>query len=128
MLTLPLNIRLLSSQNYFPFLSQMTKSKSLRGRYLIITGRASILILIVITIIIIILIYRNLWRRRWRSNETTKTSLSSCNQTDTGVHLTQLIRESVKASIHALKLCHDRLKHHTTTRRRRSEGKRKGRG
>ena len=39
MLTIPLNIRLLSSQNYSPFLSQMTKGKSLRGHHLIITGK-----------------------------------------------------------------------------------------
>ena len=47
--------------------------------------------------------------------------MSSCNTTDTGVHLTQLITECVKVSIHALKLCHDHLKSHTTHRRRRSK-------
>ena len=34
---------------------------------------------------------------------------------DTGVHLTQLITESVKASINALKLRHNGLESHTTT-------------
>ena len=44
----------------------------------------------------------------------TKASLSSCYTTDMGVHLTQLISESVKASIHALKLHHDCLQGHIT--------------
>ena len=65
---------------------------------------------------------RTLCRRRGRLYEATKASLSSCNTTDTGGHLTQLITESVKASIHALKLHHNCLKSHTTTRRRRSGG------
>ena len=38
--------------------------------------------------------------------------------TNTGVHLTQLITESVEASIHMLKLCHDVLESHTAHRRR----------
>ena len=99
----------------------MTKGESLRGRHLIITGRASIRIITIITILAI-LIYQSLWKRRRRSAETTKASLSSCYTTDTGVHLTQLIRESVKASIHALKLCHDSLEGHITSRGRRSGG------
>ena len=74
-----------------------TKGKSLKGRHLIITRRASILILI-----ITILICRNLWRRRWRGSESTKASLPSCYTTDTGVHLTHLIGERVKVSIHVL--------------------------
>ena len=45
-----------------------------------------------------------------------------------GVHLTQLITESVKASIHVLKLCHDRLEGHTTYGRRRCGGRGSGRG
>ena len=48
--------------------------------------------------------------------------MSLCNTTDTNVHLTQLITESVKASIHALKLHHDGLKSHSTTQQRRSRG------
>ena len=98
-------------QNYSPFLSRMTKGKSLRGCHLIITGRASILI---ITINITILICRSLWRRRWRGDETTKASLSSCYTIDTSVHLTQLISESVKASIYALNLRHDGFQGHIT--------------
>ena len=43
-------------------------------------------------------------------------SLSTGYTTDTGVHLTQLIRERVKASIHALKLRHDGLQGHTNYR------------
>ena len=129
MLTLPLDTRLLSSsQNYSPLLSWMTKGKSLRGRHLFIIGRASILIFIIIITISSILIIRSLRRRRWRSNEVTKASLSSCDMIDMGGHLTQLVTESVKASINALKLCHDRLESHTTTRRRKSGGGRNGRG
>ena len=94
----------------------MTKGKSLRDRHLIINSKASILILIIIiSTIIAILICRSLQRRRGRSGETIEASLSSFNTIDTGVHLTQLIIESVKASIHALKLHHDRLKSHNTT-------------
>ena len=115
MLTLPLNTRLLSSQNYFPFSSRMTKGKSLRGRHHIIIERVNILI-------ITILIYRSLWRRRWKRSETTKATLSSCYTTNTGVHLTHLIGKRVKASIHALKLCHDGLQGHTNYRKRRSKG------
>ena len=106
----------------------MIKGKSLRGFHLFITGRANILILIIIITINSILIIRSLGRRRWRSNEATKASLSSCDTIDMGGHLTQLVTESVKASINALKLCHDRLKSHTTTRRRKREGGRNGRG
>ena len=105
-LTLSLSTRLLSTQNYSRFLSRMTKGKSLRGRHLIITGRASILIIITI---ITILICRSLRRRTRTSGETTEVSLSSCYTIDTGVHLIQLISESVKASIHAMKLRHDGL-------------------
>ena len=46
--------------------------------------------------------------------------MSSCNKTNTGVHLTQLIIESVEASIHALKLRHDVLECHSTRRRGKS--------
>ena len=104
----------------------MTKGKSLRGRHLIIIGRANILILIISTNIAI-LICRSLQIRRGRSGETTEVSLSSWNTIDTGVHLTQLITESIKASIHALKLRHDGLKSHTTIWGRRSRGGRNSR-
>ena len=114
-------------QNYSIFLSRITKGKPLRDHHLLITERASILILILIIIIstiIAALIHRSLGR----SNETTKASLLLCNTTDTGVHLTQLITKSVKASIHMLKLRHDGLKSHTTTRRRISGGGRNSGG
>ena len=91
----------------------MTKGKSLRGRHLIITGRASILILIC----------RNLWRRRWRGSESTKASLPSCYTTDTGVHLTHLIGERVKVSIHVLKLRHNGLQGHPSCQRRSRGGR-----
>ena len=90
----------------------MTKIKSLRSGHLLITGRASILILIL----------RSLGRRMGRSNEATKVSLTSCNTTHTSGHLTHLISENVKASIYALKLHHNRLKSHTTTWRRGRSG------
>ena len=130
MLTLPLKPWLLSSsQNYPPFLSRMTKGKSLRGHLLLITRRASILILIIIIITNnSILILRRLWRRRWRSNEATKASLSSCNTTNMGVHLIQLSSKSIKVSIYALKLRHDCLKSHTNSQRRKSGSGRNGRG
>ena len=50
-----------------------------------------------------------------------KTNFSN-NTTDTGVHLTCLIDERVKASIHALKLHYDGLQCHTSCRRSRSRG------
>ena len=99
----------------------MTKGKSLRGRHFIITGIASIVLTITI---ITILICRSLWRRRWIG---AKASLSTCYMTDMGVHLTQFISESVKASIHALKLHHDGLQGHITSRRRRRRGGRNSR-
>ena len=105
------------------------KGKSLRGRHFLITGKATILILIIIiNTIIAVLICRSIWRRRGRSGETTEVSLSSSNTIDTVVHLTQLITKSVKASIHVLKLRHDGLKSHTTTWKRRSGGGRNGGG
>ena len=81
--------------------------------HLVVTGRASILILIIVVGVTIIVL-RCLWKRRGRCHEATKASLLSGNTADTGVHLTQLITECVKASIHALKLCQDDLKGHTT--------------
>ena len=75
----------------------MTKGKSQRGCDLIITERASILVLILITSIII-LIRQSLWRRRWRGNETTKARLSAGNMTNSDVNLTYLIGEIVKTS------------------------------
>ena len=81
--------------------------------------RVSILILILIIIIVVIEVtIRCLWRRRGRLHKAIKTNLSSCSTTDMGVHLTQLITECVKASIHAPKLRHKHLKGYTTHRRR----------
>ena len=103
------------------------KRKSLKCCHLLIIGRASILIpTIIISTIIAVLICRSLGKRRGRSSKTTKASLLLCNTTDMGVHLTQLIIESVKESIHALKLCHDSLESHTTTQRRSGGGRNDG--
>ena len=92
------------------------KVVSTSSRHLIITRRASIIILIsVITAeAIVTFIVGSRWRWRGSHSETTYDSLSSCDTTNTSVHLTQLINESVKASIHAHKLCHDGLKCHST--------------
>ena len=57
----------------------------------------------------------------------TKASLLSFYTINTSVHLTQLISESVKASVHALKLRHDGLQGHITSRGRRSRGGRNSR-
>ena len=106
-LTLPLNTRLLSTQNYSPFLSRTTKGKSLRGHHLVITGRDSIILIITN---IIILINQGLWRKRWRMSKTTKASLFASNATNSSVHLTHLIGEIVKTttkiSLYLLKLHH----------------------
>ena len=99
----------------------MTKGKSPRDRHLIITVRASIRIITIITVLTN-LIYRSLWRGRRRSNEAIKAKLSLWYTTDVGVHLTQLIRESVKTSTHALKLRHDSLEGHITSWGRRCRG------
>ena len=116
-LTLPLWVWLLSSQNYSPFWQRA----SISSRYLIITRRA-ILISIITTGAIVTLILRCLERRRGSHNETTDDSLSLRDTTNTSVCLTQLIAKSVKVSIHTHKLCHDGLKCHSTCWRRRSEG------
>ena len=71
---------------------------------------------------IITLILENRWNWRGSNNETTHDSLSSCDMTNMGVHLTQLITECVKVSIHAHKLCHNGLKSHSTRKRQRSKG------
>ena len=96
-------------QNYSPFLSRVTKGR-VSSRHLI--GRASISIsiigsIIVITIIIIILSIRirSNWMRWWRSRLRCKAAhscLPSCNTTNMNVHLIQLRRECIQASIHAL--------------------------
>ena len=89
------------------------KGISTSSRHLIITRSAIIIILSIISIAgAITLILRCLGRGS--HCVTTHHSLSSRNTIDTGVHLTQLIAESVKASIHVHKLCHDGLKCHYT--------------
>ena len=63
------------------------------------------LILIIITVVgvtIIIFILKCLWRRRGRLYEAIKVNLPLSNTANTGVYLTQLIIECVKANIHAL--------------------------
>ena len=62
----------------------MTKGKLPRGRHLVITERAIIIIHIITNIVI--LINRSLWRRRWRESETAKARLSVGNATDLGIN------------------------------------------
>ena len=96
---------------------------SISSRHLVIAGWASISILIIIIVVgVIVIILGCLGRRRGRLYKATKASLLFGNTTDTGVHLIQLNRECIKASIHALKLRHDRIKSHTTRWGRRSRG------
>ena len=91
----------------------MTKGKSLKGRHLVITRRASI------TLLVINIINRGLWRRRWRRIKTSHASLPTGNVAYSGVHLTHLISEIVKTttkvSLHPLKLLHNGIKGHTTS-------------
>ena len=91
---------------------------STSSRYLITIKWAStiILISIITTGAIVTLILRHRWRWRRSNSETTHDSLLLCDTTNTGVHLTQIITESVKASIH------DGLKCRSTRRRWRSGG------
>ena len=100
----------------------MTKGKSLRGRYLVITGRVSIILIILRR-----RGYGMLWRG-WRS-KASHASLFVGNATGLGVHRTHLICEIVKTttkvSLYLLKLHHDGLKGHTTNyggRRSRGRG------
>ena len=80
-----------------PFLSQMTKGKSLRGRHLVITGRVNITLII---------IRRGLWRRRGRRSKAANASLLVFNVSYPNVHLTHLINVIVetttKISMHPL--------------------------
>ena len=124
MLTLPLCVWLLSYPKLLPFFCHEWQRVRVSSRHLIITGWASIstLLIIIIVVGVIVIILECLGRRRGRLHEATKARLPSGNTADTGVHLTQRITESVKASIHALKLCHDRIKSHTTRWGRRSWG------
>ena len=97
-------------QSYSLFLSRVTKGRVL-NRHLIGGSSISIIIrsIIIITIILSIRI-RNHWMRWWRSRLKCKIAYSrlpSCNTTDTNVHLIQLRRECIQASIHALQLRHN---------------------
>ena len=71
---------------------------STSSRHLIITRRASIIILIsvITTGAIVTLILKSQWRWRGNRNETTHDSLSSCDTTNTSVHLTKLITKSAR--------------------------------
>ena len=115
----PKNMTTLIPKTTSPFCHEWQKASN-SSIHLVVTERASIRIfmLIIIEVTIIILVLKCLWRRRGRCHKATKASLSSCNTTDISVHLTQLITKCVKASIHALKLHHDRLESHTRRRRR----------
>ena len=104
-----------------PFFVTSDKWVSISSRHLIITRRASIIILITARAIITHIL-RCLGRRRGSHSETNHDSLSSHDVTNTGVHLTQLIVESVKAGIYVHKLCHNGLKCHSTRWRRKSRG------
>ena len=82
------------------------------SRHLISAGRASISILIIIVVVGVVIVLeclRCLGRRKGRLYKATKVSLPSSNMADTGVHLIQLSKKCTKASIHALKLHHDRV-------------------
>ena len=87
------------------------------SRHLVSVGRASISILIIIVVVGVVIVLgclRCLERRKGRLHKATKVSLLSGNMVDTGVHLIQLSKECIKASIHALKLCHDHIQSHTS--------------
>ena len=75
----------------------MTKGVSLRGRHLIITRRARTISII---IIIIISTRRGLLNRLRRSSgrKTTKARLGASDVIDSGVHLTNFIRQMVKTT------------------------------
>ena len=71
---------------------------SISSRHPVIAGWASISIIIIIIVIeVIVIILGCLGRKRGRLHEATKVSLPSSNMVDTGVHLIQLITESIKA-------------------------------
>ena len=121
-LTLPLWVWLLSYPKLLPLFVTSDKGYRVSSRHLVSTRRASISILIIIVGVGVIIVLECLRRRRGRLHKATKASLPSGNMTDMSVHLAQLITKSVKVSIHALKLCHDRIKSHTSHRRRGSRG------
>ena len=90
------------------------------SRHLVIVGWACIAIILIIKGSSIIIISITLIRKGHKSGRhgiTTHLNLTSSNAAYMGVHLTQLITESVEASIHVLKLHHDVLECHSTHRR-----------
>ena len=97
----------------------------MRSHHLVITGRVSIILIIIILINIIFINRRSLWKRRGKR---CNMSLSTGNATKSGVHLTHLICEIVKTttkvSLHLLKLRHDGLEGHTTSCEGRGSGRR----
>ena len=119
-LALPLTTRLLShNQNWFPFLSQVTKGESLTNNHLIIMCRARSIITITISTI------RGLHKRirQGRRSKATKTGLSASDTTNPSVLLTHLIRKMVKTTtkinMHKLKLSRDGSERCLYSRRRR---------
>ena len=93
----------LISKTTSPFCHERQRLRVLSG-HLVNTGRASISILIIIIVVGVIIVLGFLGRRRGRLHKATKASLPLGNMADMDVHMTQLITEIVKASIHALKL------------------------
>ena len=79
-------------------------------------------IIIVVGVVIVLGCLGCLGRRRGRLHKTIKASLLSSNTVDTSVHLIELNRECIKASIHALKLRHDSVQSHTSHSSRGSGG------
>ena len=71
----------------------MTKGKSLRGRHLVITRKANIILIILKR-----RNYRTLWRRRGRRSIAADASLSAYNASYPSVDLTHLISEIVKTT------------------------------
>ena len=107
-----------------PFCHEWQKVK-VSSRHLVRVGRASISILtiiIVVRAVIVVGCLGCLERRRGRLHKTTKASLPSSNTADTSVHLIQLNRKCIKASMHTLKLRHDSVQSHTSSWSRGSGG------
>ena len=117
----PTSMTTLISKTISPFCHKWQKIR-VSSRHPISTGRVSIFILIINIVVKVIIVLGCLGRRRGRFHKATKASLSFGNTADTGVHLIQLSSECIKASIHTLKLCNDRIKSHTSRRRRGSGG------
>ena len=112
----PLSMTNLITKTTPPFCHEWQKVR-VSSRHLVNARRASISILIIVVfvgVVIVLRCLRCLGRRRGRLHKATKESPSSSNTANTGVHLIQLNRKCIKASIHALKLRHDRIQSHTS--------------